>query len=402
MKAKSIKGKSTGEIKAALEESMADGFKPTVAFVFISIKQDRDSICSLLTEHKIDIIGATSSTEFIDGHQDEGSIVMLLLDLNKSFYSILFECIGENNINDSATQLAEAALQKFKNPSFILLTTSLTEDGKMLDGEALINSMIKELGNEFNLFGGMAGDDLTFTGTYIFTNKQSSGYGMAALVLDADKINLHGMAISGWKPIGVIKTVTKSEGNIIYTIDDQPALDIYMRYLGSSVPSSNDDQLMFFENLGNQYPFQIEREGREPLMCNPIGFDKNNKALTCEIKVQQGSRFRFSTPPDFDIMETIVMEATALKNKHQADADALLIFSCAGRLAALGPLAQQENECLAQVWNSPMAGFYSYGEFGRGVNGNHEFHSTTNSWVALKEKLEPIINGELLMVNEKI
>lgn len=385
MKAKSIKGNSTAEIKSALTESIADGYQPTIAFIFISIKQDRNAICSLLTEHDIDVIGATSSTEFIDGHQDEGSTVILLLDLNRSFYSILFESIGEKNINESAVQLAQTALLKFKNPSFILLTTSLTEDGKMIDGEAIIQSMEKELGSEFNLFGGMAGDDMTFTGTYVFTNNQSTGYGMAALVLDADKINLHGMAISGWKPIGVTKKVTKSEGNVIYTIDDQPALDVYMRYLGSAVPS-NDDQMVFFENLGNQYPIQIEREGRAPLMCNPIGFDKENKALICESNIQQGSAFRFSTPPDFDIMETIVNQATELKNKKQADADALLIFSCAGRLAALGPMAQLENEGLTEVWNSPMAGFYSYGEFGRGVNGKHEFHSTTNSWVALREK----------------
>lgn len=385
MKATSIKGKSKEEIKVALEEGLKYGYKATLAFVFISIKQDRNAICDLLSENDIDIIGATSSTEFIDGHQDEGSIVILLLDLNKSFYTILFESIAEKKINESATQLAKAARQKFKHPSFILLTTSLTHDGKMMDGDAIINSMIKELGNEFNLFGGMAGDDMTFTGTYVFTNNQSTGYGMAALVLDADRVDLHGMAISGWKPIGVTKTVTKSEGCTIFTIDNQPALDLYIRYLGSDLPS-NDDQMVFFENLGNQYPFQIEREGREPLMCNPIGFDKLNKALTCEINVPEGSRFRFSTPPDFDIMETIVNEATAFKNRHQTDADALLIFSCAGRLAALGPLAQQENEGLAQVWNTPMAGFYSYGEFGRGINGQHEFHSTTNSWVALKEK----------------
>jgi hypothetical protein len=41
MKAKSIKGKSTEETKSALEESIADGYKPTLAIVFISIKQDR-------------------------------------------------------------------------------------------------------------------------------------------------------------------------------------------------------------------------------------------------------------------------------------------------------------------------------------------------------------------------
>ncbi len=34
MKAKSIKGKSTEEIKTALEQSMTDGFKPTLAICF--------------------------------------------------------------------------------------------------------------------------------------------------------------------------------------------------------------------------------------------------------------------------------------------------------------------------------------------------------------------------------
>jgi hypothetical protein len=42
MKAKSIKGKSPLEINTALEQSMADGFKPTLAFVFISIKNEID------------------------------------------------------------------------------------------------------------------------------------------------------------------------------------------------------------------------------------------------------------------------------------------------------------------------------------------------------------------------
>ena len=49
-------------------------------------------------------------------------------------------------------------------------------------------------------------------------------------------------------------------------------------------------------------------------------------------------------------------------------------------------MAQQENDGLHEIWEAPMAGFYTYGEFGRALNGKHEFHSTTNSWVALKEK----------------
>ena len=44
MKAKSIKGKSTEEVKTALENSMEDGFKPTLAIAFISKSQDRTAI----------------------------------------------------------------------------------------------------------------------------------------------------------------------------------------------------------------------------------------------------------------------------------------------------------------------------------------------------------------------
>lgn len=385
MQAKSIKGKSTAEIQSALQQSIADGFKPTLAIVFISIKQDRKAVCEILNEYDIDVIGATSSGEFINGYQSEGEMVILLLDIQKNDYCILFENIGERTLSDAATNMAKAALQKFTKPAFILCSTLLSATGKMIDGETLIRSIEKVIGPHVTLFGGMAGDDITFTGTYVFTNDRSTDYGVAALVLNEEKISLRGVAISGWKPMGVYRTATKTEGNLLYTIDDQPALEMYLRFLGKNL-SSYDDQLKFFESIGIHYPFQIERENRAPMMCGPVGYDKEKEALICESDVPQGSRFRFSTPPDFDIVETIIHKAEEIKNESHLDADALLIFSCAGRLSALGPMAHDENEELTNVWKVPMAGFYTYGEFGKGENNKHEFHSTTNSWVVLKEK----------------
>lgn len=384
MKAKSIKGKTPDEIQTALRQSMADNFKPVLAIVFISIKQDRKTVCEILRREGIDIIGATSSGEFIDGYQSEGETAILLLDVNRKDYCILFEDIGIRGPGTAAAHLAQAALEKFANPSFILCSTMLASDGKLLDGETLIRSIENIIGPQVTLFGGMAGDDISFTGTYVFTHEQSTDYGFAALVLNEDNISLQGVAISGWKPMGVYRTVTKSEGNLLYSIDDRPALEMYLRFLGKEA-SSADDQVKFFESVGIHYPFQIEREGREPKMCSPIGYNKEKKALICESEVPQGSRFRFSTPPDFEISETVIKKAEEI-NEAQPDADALLIFSCASRLSALGPMAQDENEGLAKIWKAPMAGFYTYGEFGKGENGKHEFHSTTCSWVAIKEK----------------
>ncbi len=385
MKAKSIKGQSPEEIRTALFKIIKDGFEPTLAIIFISVKQDRMAVINHLSKYNIDVIGATSSGEFINGHESEGEIAMILLDINRNDYSIMFENIGEKSLEEATARIVRDAYQKFDEPAFILLTTMIKSDGNLLDGEQIVHFIEQMAGPDITMFGGMAGDDLSFTGTWIFTKEETTDYGIATLVLDESKIELYGLAYSGWKPMGVSRIATRSEGNLLYTIDDRPAMEMYLQYLGHK-EILLVDQIDFFNTIGVHYPFQIERKNRESKICNPIGYDQEKNALICESDVPQGSRLRFSTPPDFDIIDTVIRKADELKNEFKAEADVLLIFSCAGRLSALGPMAQEENEGLQQVWNSPMAGFYTYGEFGKGINGKHEFHSTTCSWVALKEK----------------
>src|SRR4051812_30628091 len=102
MKARSIKGKSTGEIQAALRESMSDNFKPTLGIVFLSIKQDRDAVCELLTKEKIAIFGATTSGEFINGEIESGSIVIMLLDINPEYFKMVFMETGDHSTSENA------------------------------------------------------------------------------------------------------------------------------------------------------------------------------------------------------------------------------------------------------------------------------------------------------------
>ncbi|MBS1730774.1 MAG: FIST C-terminal domain-containing protein [Bacteroidetes bacterium] len=384
MLAKSIKGKSTEEIKLALEQSMQDGFNPTLAIVFISIKQDRKAITELFYQNGIDVFGATSCGEFTDGNQDTGSAVILLLDIKKEHYSILFEAIGDRTISDVATVLAKEALKKFKRPAFILCSTAISLQGEMMSGEAVVESIKSVIGPHIKFYGGMAGDDGTFSGTYVFANDKETDIGLAALVLDEEKISLHGMSMSGWKTIGITRTVTKSDGPWVLEIDNQPALDLYLRYLGEGV-SIATNKYGILEETGVYYPFQVEDDS-EPMMRTPMEFDKDRNAVKVDFEIVQGTKFKFSVPPDFDIVETVLENAAGLKNETGEDAEALLVFSCAGRLNALGPLAKMENDGLSELWNAPMAGFFTYGEYGMKETGQQTFCSTTNSWVALKEK----------------
>jgi hypothetical protein len=308
-----------------------------------------------------------------------------LLDLPRETYAILYEDVTGGDLNTVATRLAKNAQEIFKNPGFILCSSGLSAKGVFLNGEVLVRSIEKVIGPDVNIYGGMAGDDLSFTGTYVFTHGKETDDGIVALVVNEEKVVLKGMAISGWKPIGISRRVTKSIGKRIYTIDDQPALEMYLKFLGKE-RGDEADKFDIFESIGVHYPFQLELEVGQPLMRTPMASGREDNALICDFDVPQGSKIRFSMPPDFDIVEKVLADAAELKNDSKLDAEALLIFSCAGRLSSLGPLATAENDGLQEIWNVPMAGFFTYGEYGRTVNGRQEFHSTTCCWVAVKEK----------------
>jgi len=75
-----------------------------------------------------------------------------------------------------------------------------------------------------------------------------------------------------------------------------------------------------------------------------------------------------------------------MKTREMPEADALIVFSCGGRVLALGPMMNEEIEGVKKVWNVPMVGMFSSGELARATGGNLEMHNLTTCCVALKEK----------------
>ena len=252
-----------------------------------------------------------------------------------------------------------------------------------MDGEEVIKGIEAGFGGAATIFGGMAGDDLSFTGPKAFTHGKNSITGLAGLIIDGDKIDITGVATCGWKPIGTPKTVTRSEGNWVYTIDDEPALDVLLRFTGAKVDMNESDDLLM--QIGT-FPLQVSGNEGSPVMKPPLMFNKETGAVLCGGRIPEGAKIRFSLPPEFDIVETVIDSARDLKKQVLPEADALLVFSCIGRQMSLGPLIDEEINGLNEVWNVPMIGYFSLGEFGATKGGKSTFQGTTCSWVALKEK----------------
>ncbi len=363
---------------------MADGYKPTLAIVFMSVKQDHQAVCALLNHHNIQVFGATTAGEFIDSEISEGGIVIMLLDLNPEYFKIVFYDIALSSEYDSAKQLGAAGKEVFHKPAFIIATGWMWGNNQP-DHEQIIQGIEEGSGGEPAIFGGVAGDEITLVGPIVFNSDNSSISGLLALIIDAEKVEVTGTATCGWKPIGITKTITKSEGNIVYTIDDQPALDLVVRYLGINMEDLRAVAGSVVD-IGAYYPWQLERTDAPAVMRTAQLGNLEDRSLICAGKVPQGSLIRFSLPPDFDVIDTVVEECSNLNIKSSREADAVIMFSCIARYVSFGALASEELERVMQVWNAPFIGFYSYGEFGKSNRGKHEFHNNTCCVVALKEK----------------
>jgi small ligand-binding sensory domain FIST len=133
-------------------------------------------------------------------------------------------------------------------------------------------------------------------------------------------------------------------------------------------------------------PFQIQRESGDPVMRSGLLVDWSDRSFYCAGTMTQGSKVRFSIPPDFDVIEKVIQGCEHLKATEMPEADAMVIYSCAGRKLSLGPLINEEIDGITNVWNVPMAGMFSSAELGRATNGNLEMHGLTACCVLLKEK----------------
>ena len=189
------------------------------------------------------------------------------------------------------------------------------------------------------------------------------------------------MAASGWKAIGTEKTITKSNGQWILTIDDQPALEVVLKYLGLQLTKEEAETFNPASTV-----FSLLRSEGEPVLRSSAVFSWDNKSILMNGQVEKGDKIRFTLPPDFEVVETVSKDAERIMKTEIPEADALVMFSCMGRLGAFGPLIGEEIEGIKKNFNAPMAGFFCYGEFGKATGGSNEFHNMTCCWLALKEK----------------
>ena len=243
--------------------------------------------------------------------------------------------------------------------------------------------ILEKTNKDIPLFGGLAADDLTIKNTWVFTNNKLCNDGIVFLIIDNDKIEMSGLATSGWEAVGIEKTITWAEGNRVYTIDNKPAMDVFIKYY--DLPADLDAAAEVMGSIGSKFPLQVFRKNRPPVLRTPLYGIKEDKSLVFAGKIPQGAKVKFSVLPTFEIIDSTIenMKSEVLRTKK---ADALIMFSCKARQVALGPLMEDEVSGIRKIWNAPMVGLFTYGEIGKTLVDQTDFHNETCSLVILNEK----------------
>jgi hypothetical protein len=257
----------------------------------------------------------------------------------------------------------------------------LLSDGLSGDQQEVVRGAYSVVGAAVPLVGGCAGDDLKMKRTYQFHGTQVVTDAVVGAAIGSDSPMGIGVR-HGWQRVGEPMLVTGSADNRVYSLDDKPALDIYLDRLNAPADARTDGAA--FTQFAITHPLGLSRRsGEEVRFVGEANFA--DRSLVCIAGVPQGGLAWFMEGDDTSVLEATdaaCSDALASLDGHRAVG--FLAFDCIARRGVLGGegIRREVARIGLHAAGAPIAGFYTYGEIAR-TNGISGFHNQTLVILAL-------------------
>ena len=255
-------------------------------------------------------------------------------------------------------------------------------EGLHLNGSALARGIAAALPEGVSVSGGLAGDGEAFGQTLVGLDGPALERQVVLVGLYGQRLEIGLGSFGGWEPFGLNRTITRSEGNVLYELNGQSALELYKELLGPlgyALPAS-----------GLLFPLKIRRDVNSPgVIRTMLGIDEAAGGLVFAGDVPQGWTARLART-DLDALiaasRTAAMETTRTTSPGRARLT--LAISCIGRKLLLQRRTEEELVAAHDVVGrgSALAGFYSYGELApSGATQRFGLHNQTMTLTTLGE-----------------
>ena len=298
-------------------------------------------------------MGCTTSGEILASKLNEQSLVSTAIEFEQT------EIRGtETSIKEakSAYAVGKKLANELNDPE--LNHIFLLSDGSVVNGSELVRGIHEHLSDHVSVTGGLAGDYYDFNDTYVLFNNSCDTHKVAAVGFYGDHLQVGHGCFGGWDPFGPDRLITRSEGNILYELDDQPALQLYKRYLGEHATELPASGLLF--------PLSIRKNTATSGQVRTIlGVDEEQQSLIFAGDVPEGSYARLMKANNNRLLDgahDAALEARKMQN--DLSPDLALLISCVGRRMVLKQRIEEELEEVSEILgpHTAITGFYSYGE----------------------------------------
>lgn len=252
--------------------------------------------------------------------------------------------------------------------------------GHDVNGSELIRGINAKLSPEVVVTGGLAGDGDRFGTTYVIGEGVPLAGAVVAIGLYGDRVRVGHGSKGGWDAFGLERVVTASKGNVLYALDDRPALALYKEYLGERAAELPGSALLFPLSL------RASQDATESVVRTVLGVDEATQSMIFAGDIPTGAYAKLMRA-NFDRLILGAQDAA-----HAALRDVPLpalgiAISCVGRRLVLGERAEEETEAVLEALPRGVAqiGFYSYGEISPHVAGRCDLHNQTMTLTVIGE-----------------
>jgi hypothetical protein len=257
--------------------------------------------------------------------------------------------------------------------------------GLQINGSALIGGMGDVLGHSLPITGGLAGDNGAFARTWVLHGDGADSETLVAIGLSGAQLHFSHGSFGGWQPFGPARKVSRCEGNILFELDGEAALDIYKRYLGEYAKDLPASGLLF--------PFAMLSEDRNAigLIRTILGIDEATGSLVLAGEIEPDGYLQLMHASTNSLVDGAEAAARAVTTMQSAAPEAALaiLVSCVGRKLVMGDRVDEEVDAVASVLgkNTLLTGFYSYGEISPFAPGlDCKLHNQTMTITVLAEE----------------
>lgn len=302
----------------------------------------------------VHLLGCTTAGEITPDGVDDGSCTVTALDFDKvRLIQASAFLAGMGDSYAAGQRLGEqlAAVD--------LKAVLVFGPGVQINGSALVNGISSIIGTAVPITGGLAGDNGAFKQTFTLGDAGVTDNTVVAIGFCGDELRYGHGSFGGWEPFGPARKVTRCEGNVLYELDGEPALQVYKRYLGDHAKNLPASGLLFpFAMLG-------EDHGDIGLIRTILGIDEVIGSLTLagEINIDGYLKLMHASTDKLINGAESAAQAAAMMFDTPGEGLALLV-SCVGRKLVMGNRVDEEVEAVGEVFGSKavLTGFYSYGE----------------------------------------